>query len=373
MNKKNLLFVAVCYTLLKFIKNCIIIIVMKKNESDKVELETSAETSKDDEISLIDLLAVIWNRKWIVIGLTVFAAIFSLVFSIISIVLPPEKSYLPNKYTPKAQMLINNSDSSSSSLSGTLASVSALAGINLNTSGGISYSELAKYLVNSNTVLDSVVKKYNFIEEWEIKKSPKTDSRKMLQKKLTCDFDDDSGIFTVSFTDTDPVLAQSVVNYVVEFLEQRFKDLGVNKNEVQKTNLEENINAAYNQIVILQKQIREIESSVSNVYSPNAAPSIMMDTSLIKMELSVQEEVYKQLKAQYETLKITMASEQPIFQILEYAEVPDSKSGPSRGKLCIIITFAAFFVSIFIVFALNAISNMKKDPEVVQKFKGKNL
>ncbi len=348
---------------------------MRKKEevSNELELKETDEKFKDDEISLIDLLAVIWNRKWIVIGLTLFAAVFSLVFSIISLILPPEKSYLPNKYTPKAEMLINNRDDSSSSSLGNLASMASMAGINLPSSNGISYSELAKYLVNSNTVLDSVIKKYNFIEEWKIEKSPKAESRRMLQKKLTCDFDEDSGIFTLSFTDTDPVLAQSVVNYVVEFLEQRFKDLGLNKNELQKTNLEENINSAYNQIVILQKQIQEIESSVSNVYSPNAAPSIVMDTSLIKMEVSVQEEVYKQLKAQYETLKITMASEQPIFQILEYAEIPDKKSGSGRGKLCIIITFAAFFISIFIVFALNAISNIKKDPEIMQKFKGKSL
>ena len=43
------------------------------------------------------------------------------------------------------------------------------------------------------------------------------------------------------------------------------------------------------------------------------------------------------------------------------------KSGPSRGKLCIIVTFAAFFVSVFLAFLLNAIENIKKDPEAMAK------
>lgn len=340
---------------------------MSKSQND---VKNDDSTKNDDEISLIDLFAVLLRRKWLIICMTIGGAVFSLVFSIISLLLPPEKSFLPNQYTPQAQMLINNEDSSSSAL-GNLSSMAAMAGVNLGKTGGISYSELAKYLVDSNTVQDSVIDKFNFIEEWEVKKSPKASSRKMLKEKLKSDFDEDSGVFTVSFTDIDPKLGQEVVNYVVELLEKRFKDLGVDKNELQKTNLEENINNTYNQIVILQKQIQDIEKSVNNVYSPYNAPSIVMDTTLIKMELTVQEEVYKQLKAQYESLKVTMASEQPIFQILEYAEIPDQKSKPSRGKLCIIITFAAFFISVFVAFLLNAISNIKNDPEAMAKLKGK--
>ena len=43
-----------------------------------------------------------------------------------------------------------------------------------------------------------------------------------------------------------------------------------------------------------------------------------------------------------------MQSEQPVFQIIERPEVPDMKSKPSLGKLCIVVTFAAFFISVFI-------------------------
>jgi len=322
----------------------------------------------DAEISLLDLFAVLLQHKWLIICMTFAGALLSVVLSIISIKLPPKKSFLPNKYTAKAQMLINDEKGSSSL--GSLSSLASLAGVSMG-SGGSSNSALAGYLVNSNTIQDAVIAKYNFIDEWEIEKSPVANSRKALKEKLKSNFDEGTGIFTISFEDIDPVLAKDVVNFVVDNLEKRFKELGVDKNQLQKANLEENINNTYNTIISLQKQIQTIESSVSNVYSPYNTPSIVMDAAMVKTELTVQEEVYKQLKVQYEGLKVTMASEKPTFQILEYAEVPDMKSGPSRGKLCIIITFAAGFLSVFLAFLLNAIENIKNDPEAVSKLKGK--
>ena len=89
----------------------------------------------------------------------------------------------------------------------------------------------------------------------------------------------------------------------------------------------------------------------------------------MQLELDAQKQVYTQLKSQYELLKVQMQSDVPIFQILERPEIPDLKSGPSRGKLCIIVTFAAFFISVFLAFALNAWKNIKSDPEAVKKLK----
>ncbi len=330
---------------------------------------------KDDEISLIDLFAVLWKYKFLIISVTVIAMIAVLIYSIVSISLPPEKSYLPNKYTAQAQMLINNDSSSSGGLStmlnsfglGSLASMSGL-----NVSGGASSnSALAGYLVHSNSVLDDIAQKFDIIDRYKIIEYEKSSSREALKGVLSSSFDDETGIFSVSFTDIDPVFARDVVNYVVNLLEKRFLDMGIDKNRLTKENLEANIDNTYKEILKLQKEIQEIESSVSNVYNPSQTKSVIMDATLKKMELSVQQEIYAQLKAQYEMLKVTMSSEQPTFQILEYAEVPDKKSAPSRGMLCIIVTFAAFFVSVFLAFLLNAIKNIKNDPQVMSKLRGK--
>ena len=119
----------------------------------------------------------------------------------------------------------------------------------------------------------------------------------------------------------------------------------------------------------IQQQIHDLEKKSIYGYDFGNS-SLVMDSTMLELEFKVQQQIYSGLKAQYESLKVTMASEQPIFQILEYAEIPDQKSAPSRGKLCIIVAFAAFFMSVFLAFLLNAIQNIKKDPLAMAKLKG---
>jgi uncharacterized protein involved in exopolysaccharide biosynthesis len=196
-------------------------------------------------------------------------------------------------------------------------------------------------------------------------KSPRADSRKALKKKLTASYDEKSGVFSIAFTDTDPVFAQQVVNFCVNYLQAWFDELGIDKNKLEKENLEKNIQNTFDEIQKRELETRQLEQSVQR--GGVNIPSISLELSRIQLELGAQRQVYTQLKVQYELLKVSMASEKPVFQILEMAEVPDQKSGPSRGMLCIIVTFAAAFFSIFLAFVLNAIANVRKDPEAMAK------
>lgn len=327
----------------------------------------------DDEIDLLDLFSVLLKRKWLIIGVTALAMLGVVLFAVGSLLLPPEKSYLPNEYTPKAHMLINDSSSSGGSMASMLSSsglggLASLAGVSV--PGGSTYSALAVYLAGTNSFLDSVVDKFNLVERYEITKSLRAESRKALKENLSASFDDDSGVFTISFTDIDPAFAQSVVNYAVAYMEQRFTEMGIDKNKLQKENLEANIKNTYDEILKLEQESMNLErATVMGSYTANGG-SLVLEATRIKRELDAQQAVYTQLKTQYELLKVQMASETPVFQVLEYAEIPDQKSGPSRGMLCIIVTFAGFFGSVFMSFVLNAIDNIKKDPVAMAKLKG---
>lgn len=329
-----------------------------------------AET--DDEISLIDLIAVLLAHKGLIIGMTAASAIFSVFISIVSLMLPAEKSFMPNKFTVCSHMLVNDSESSSSLsslLGSSAAGLASLAGISA--SGGSSNSSLAAYILQSNALLDALTDKFNLVEKWKVKKSPRSSCRDALKKILVSDFDDESGVFTVNFTDIDPAFARDVVNYAVDYLESVFLSLGIDKNLLKKENLENNINAAFREITGLQQQIKNVEHSVGEVYSMAQVGEVSLKTSMLKLELEAQEEIYKQLKAQYELVKIEIANESPVFQILERAEIPDRKSKPSRGKVCVIVTFAGFFISVFAAFFLNAIENIRNDSETMEKLSGK--
>ncbi|MEA3452271.1 MAG: lipopolysaccharide biosynthesis protein, partial [Bacteroidota bacterium] len=89
----------------------------------------------------------------------------------------------------------------------------------------------------------------------------------------------------------------------------------------------------------------------------------------IKEALIIQKTIYKSLISEYEMLKLSQEGEVATFQILELAELPDIKSGPSRGKLCIIVTMAVFFLSIFLAFILEFITNIKNNSESMEKLR----
>jgi uncharacterized protein involved in exopolysaccharide biosynthesis len=163
-----------------------------------------------------------------------------------------------------------------------------------------------------------------------------------------------------------------VVNFCASYLGRWFDELGVDKNKLEKENLEKNIENTLGEIQNLEMETHRLEQSVYGGTSASSVPAISLERNRIALELSAQQQVYSQLKVQYELLKISMASEKPVFQVLELAEVPDQKSGPSRGMLCIIVTFAAGFFSVFLAFVLNAISNIRKDPEAMAKLRGEH-
>ena len=86
----------------------------QKLEVEGQVAQSSQEKNRDDdEISLLDLVAVLVKHEWLIIIITALAAFGSLAYSLGSLLLPPDKSYLPNVYTPKAMMLISSGTSSS--------------------------------------------------------------------------------------------------------------------------------------------------------------------------------------------------------------------------------------------------------------------
>jgi uncharacterized protein involved in exopolysaccharide biosynthesis len=338
--------------------------MQKPDFDDMVDVE-------EKETTVFDLFLSLWRYKTLIIVISVLAMGAVVTYSIVSLVLPPEESFLPNLYTPKANMLINNTSSSGSGIAAAI-SASGLGGLasmaGVNVASGPTFSNLAIYLVNSDTLLDSVIEKFDLVTRYKIEKFIIANSRKALKEKLKAEYDDTTGVFTVKFSDYDPFFARDVVNYCVDYLSKWFDTLGLDKNIQQKENLERNIAAAYESIRRMEREIQDLERSAVMV-SNAPAFNITMETRRINMELSAQQQIYAQLKVQLELTNTAIASETPIFQILETAQVPDIKSGPSRGKLCIFVTLGAFFFSLLLVFILTQLEKIRNDPEAMERFR----
>ena len=146
---------------------------------------TNGNNNSQDEISLLDLFGVLLHYKFLIIGMTAFGAIFSVIIAIVSLKLPPEKSFLPNQYSPSAVMLITESSSGSSMPSG-LSSLASIAGVNI---GGerSSNSSLAKYLASSNLLFDADKRATEITKS--LSQSAEQNQAPKQQKKQTQDYD----------------------------------------------------------------------------------------------------------------------------------------------------------------------------------------
>ncbi len=126
-----------------------------------------------------------------------------------------------------------------------------------------------------------------------------------------------------------------------------------------------------NEIEVSKRLLQEMKSGFKEFslqgIPQDKMPEVATEYYNLERDLSIQAEIYKLLRQQYETSKIEETDNTKTFQIIEKAEVPEVKSGPGRGKVCMIVTIAAFFLSIFVAFILEYFDRVKRNPEEAEK------
>lgn len=86
---------------------------------------------------------------------------------------------------------------------------------------------------------------------------------------------------------------------------------------------------------------------------------IQTEFNRLSVELDVQQKIYNTLSQQYEVLKLT-TEPASAFQVMELAETPDQKSGPSRSRIVMMATVAGFVASASLAFFLHALARLKR-------------
>lgn len=402
---------------------------------------TVLETNKEEVMDLLDIFSVIVKNIKLIIGITLVFMIFIVGLSVFSLLLPQEKSFLPNEFSPRSTVMLNSSESGNNfdsmlAASG-MSSIAGLAGIS-GGSSGISDSMLAIELVKTHSFISKINDEFSLETVYETENSdyPETELKKAILERLSISENSDSGLLTITYTDINKYLATEIVNKVTDLLEDEFEKIDMIRNrnqqsiaEDKKEKVEGELNRLQNEILSFQnrhnlvdvnvvftelmKQVAELQSQllmknvaidsysqISSIRDPgylkliserdalqraislvqegktgdypplDKLPELSLELEYLKRELDVQANVYKSLIAQIESLKLTSDGTGPTFQVLEMARIPEMKSGPSRGKLCIIVTFTGFFFSIFFVYLKEAWLNIKNDPEKMNKLKG---
>ncbi len=220
----------------------------------------------EDEVDLIQILGILWRNLWIVVLTTALAGGVTFTYALISLLLPPETSYMPDLYEPNATLLVN--EDAAGGAAAALQQAGGLADMaGLRAQAPRSYGQLATQLVNLRSLQDKIIEEFNLIERWEIEESPKTRSRRALSDRTSVEYEPETGFLTISMEDKDPEFTHRVVNRYVELLEERFTDLGTNRALQRKELLE-------SQLTDLEADILELENRIEDFQLEHEVASI---------------------------------------------------------------------------------------------------
>ncbi|MGD0470964.1 MAG: Wzz/FepE/Etk N-terminal domain-containing protein [Terriglobales bacterium] len=386
-------------------------------------LAGGASQNDDDQISLLDLLIVLAERKLLIFWITAGFAIAAVIVSLL----------LPMRYTATASLLTPQQNSSLSaqlaSQLGALGSVAALA-----SGGGGSLlknpNDIYVGMLRSQTVEDAMVEHFGLMQEYHTKYL--SDARKAFEKHATVDGSSKDGLIHISVDDKEPVRAAALANgYVDQFralsqnlaitesqrrrlffenqLKQANQDLGDAEEALKATEQKTGViqldsqaraliesaaalraqiatkemqiqgmqtyangenaplNEAEQELASLRAQLARLGGSADNPDSIIVPKGQMTEAGMEYIrrvrDVKYYETIFEALARQFELAKLDEAREGAIIQVVDPAIPPDRRSFPKRGLIVIGATFVGFFAGVFVALLQAGLRRIKKDPE----------
>lgn len=399
-------------------------ILIAMADIDSTKPQDEERTILDAIISYLSFL--VSYKKLIIIG-TITAATGAVLFSIISIVLPPQYSPLPNYYQSSAVLIIGQDNGGDMSLM-----LASLGFVSPGSSGDINYGELAIRVLNSRPFIDEIVKKHDIVDYYGITSRLLTNSRKAILNRSEFEYESRTGTLTIHFEDIDPVFARDVTNSMVSVLRTWFSEWEGANSQQELNAMEIKIKEVAQEMSRLEEEIKTFQEdygvfSVEQLAESQATLIANLQTELIQTEVAIEnysrlssiesQELYllqaqrdslrslirqieqgeggagfqnmpskdelPALAIEYSHLRLSHDIQMRIYQnlqeqyeikrlasvdtstfsILESAEIEELKARPSRSKICIIATIVGFILSIASAVVYSFIKSILNDPE----------
>ena len=393
--------------------------------------ETGAERAEQegDEISLIDLAAALWRRKWLIVAVTAAAAVGSVFYALSQ----------PNIYSATSTMLPISG--SSSSMLAQYAGLASLAGVSLPGASASDPTVKLQAILNSRGFAEKLVEKMDLVPKLvehpeKIKVgTPLGAAVEAFQKGVfSVSIDAKTSLIKVSAKTKDPLLSRDIANAAVALIQENLKARTLSSSgknivlleqqvdeqekkvraaqdrmmayqrrnklvspqaqstgglqlyqgliqqkiaaELQISQLEgalasdnPKLTAAKSQLDAIKKQIEDYEKTGGGVGpSVSQAPAAMMEYANLTAELELSTKIYGGLLTSLENMKLQDASEKLFVEVIDVAAAPERKSEPSRAMICMVGTMAGAFLAVLLVFVLDALAKLVADPEIRAKF-----
>ncbi|CAN1556799.1 Polysaccharide chain length determinant N-terminal domain containing protein [Spirosomataceae bacterium] len=172
-----------------------------------------------------------------------------------------------------------------------------------------------------------------------------------LMEKVAANMDKKTGIISVSAEFPDPMVSAQVAKISMDYLTEFVTNYRTEKAKHDLNFLAERLGEAKGKYYNTQAK----KAQYSDQFS---APTIRLQSADIQREriesdYRVTSSFYQELLQQYETAKLKVQQETPVFKTLQQPVVPFKKSGPKRVIVVLFSLFFGLFFALFLVLLKN--------------------
>jgi uncharacterized protein involved in exopolysaccharide biosynthesis len=382
----------------------------------------------ENEISLLDLLIVLAERKRLILSVT---AVFAIGAIIVSLLLPP-------RYTATVTLLPpQQSSSMGTALASQLGSMGGMAAMAGGSLGLKNPNDMYVAMFKSHTVEDAMVQHFGLMQEYHAKFS--SDARKAFEGAATVDGSAKDGMIHISVQDRDPRRAADLANGYVDQFRLQSQHLAITEASQRRLFFEQQLEQAKDNLANAEDAMKQTEQK-TGVIQLNSQASVLIQSAaslraqIAATEVQIQgmrtyatgensqvvqaqqeldsmraqlaklagsgdsasdglivpkgqipeagleyarkmrdvkynETIFDILARQFEVAKLDEAKQGALIQVVDPAVPPDRKTSPKRSLIVIGTTTVGLFISLFVALFQIGFRHLKNDPEAAQKLR----
>jgi tyrosine-protein kinase Etk/Wzc len=380
-----------------------------------------------EEVSLLDLLIVLAERKRLILWITAAFAIAAVLVALL----------LPKNYTATVTLLPPQQNSSVSSQ--LAAQLGSLGGIVQMAGGGGSLlkspNDMYVAMLKSRTVADAMVSRFGLMQEY--RKKYLSDAREAFEKRTSVDGSGKDGLIHISVEDHDPNRAAALANGYVDQFRELSKSLAITEAQQRRLFFEDQWKQANQNLAEAEESLKETEQKTGLIQLDSQARALIESAAALRAQIAAKEvqiqgmqtyatgenaqlieaeqelaglraqlaklggtsdnsdsiivpkgkmtaagmeyarrlrdvkyyeTIFDILARQFELAKLDEAKEGAIIQVVDPAVPPDKKSSPRRGLIVIVTTILGFLAGLITALLSAGLQWMKLDPGTRGKF-----
>jgi uncharacterized protein involved in exopolysaccharide biosynthesis len=375
----------------------------------------------ENEISLLDLLIVIAERKHIILRVTAVFAILAIVVSLL----------LPKSYTATVTLLPpQQNTSANATLSSQLGSVSGMAALSGNI-GLKNPNDIYVGMLQSRTIEDAMVQHFGLMQEYHAQYL--SGARKAFEDHATIDDSGKDSLIRISIVDSDPQRAADIANGYVDQFRTLSEHLAITEASQRRLFFEQELEKAKDNLANAEEALKKTELSTGVIQPDSQARALIDSAASLRAEITAREvqiqgmqtyataensqlvqaqreleglraqlakldgtqdspggelivpkgrvpeanleylrklrdvnyndTIFEILARQYEAAKLDEAKEGALIQVVDPAIPPDRRSSPKRTLIVIVTTAIGFLFGVFVALFQVGYRRLKGDPE----------